>query len=157
MASGDVIHTPVRSTDTLPYGAALTASGRISSTRPLGDPFAGAPFKESELIRLDDTLTDAIRATHVRFSVYIGDAADPAAETDALFPTTPDAENSVLLAVYPNQRSIEIRSGRAAAARATDRVVQLGVTAAVASFGQGNLIDGITSAVRVMANAIVAP
>ena len=157
MASGDVIHTPARSQETLPYGAALTTSGRISSARPLGEPFAGPPFKDSDLIRLDDTLTDAIRATHVRFSVYIGDAVNPAAETDALLPTTPDAENSVLIAVYPNQRAIEIRSGREASARATDRVLQLGVTAALASFGQGNLLDGITSAVRVMANAIIAP
>ncbi len=93
----------------------------------------------------------------MRFSVYIGDAVNPAAETDALLPTTPDAENSVLIAVYPNQRAIEIRSGREASARATDRVLQLGVTAALASFGQGNLLDGITSAVRVMANAIIAP
>lgn len=157
MASGDVIQTRVRVPETLPYGAALTASGRISGTRPLGDPFDGPPFKERELIRLDDTLTDAIRATRVRFSVYIGDAADPASATDALFPTTPDAENSVFVAVYPNQRTIEIRSGRDVADRATDRVVQLGVTAAVASFGQGHLLDGIISAVRVIANAIIAP
>ncbi|WP_241384127.1 DUF5130 family protein [Rhodococcus sp. CH91] len=157
MASGDVIQRPVVAPENLPHGAALTASGRISAVRGLGAPFTGAPFKDQDLITLDDTLTDALRATRVRFTVYIGDAADPAATTDALLPTTPEAENSVLVAVYPNQRSIEIRSGRLAADRATDRVLQLGVTAAVSSFGQGNLLDGITSAVRVMANAMVAP
>ncbi|MEU5843822.1 DUF5130 family protein [Rhodococcus sp. NPDC047139] len=157
MASGDVIQRPVVAPEDLPHGAAITSSGRISTVRGLGQPFTGAPFKDRDLITLDDTLTGALRATGVRFTVYIGDAADPAAATDALLPTTPDAADSVLIAVYPNQRSIEIRSGSSAADRATDRVLQLGVTAAVSSFGQGNLLDGITSAVRVIANAMIAP
>uniref|UniRef100_UPI002457319B DUF5130 family protein n=1 Tax=Nocardia brasiliensis TaxID=37326 RepID=UPI002457319B len=42
----------------------------------------------------------------------------------------------------------------AAADRANDRVCQLGVTAALSSFRQGQLIDGLVSAVRVMAAAI---
>ncbi|BDB60029.1 MAG: DUF5130 domain-containing protein [Rhodococcus sp. (in: high G+C Gram-positive bacteria)] len=157
MASGDVIQRPAVAPENLPHGAALTASGRISAVRGLGQAFTGAPFKDRDLITLDDTLTHAIRITNVRFTVYIGDDVNPAAATDALLPTTPDADNSVLVAVFPNQRSIEVRSGRTAADRATDRVLQLGITAAVSSFGQGNLLDGITSAVRVIANAMVAP
>lgn len=157
MASGDVMQTPAIAPENLPHGAAITSSGRISTVRVLGAPFESAPFKDEDLARLDDTLTDALRATSVRFTVYIGDAVDPAAATDTLLPSTPDASNSVLLAVYPNQRAIEIRSGREAADRATDRVLQLGVTAAVSEFGQGNLLDGITSAVRVMAAAMIAP
>lgn len=157
MASGDVMQTPALTPETLPHGAAITSSGRISKVRALGAPFESAPFEDRDLERLDDTLTDALRATRVRFTVYIGDAVDPAQATDTLLSSTPDASNSVLLAVYPNQRAIEIRSGRDAADRATDRVLQLGVTAAVSEFGQGNLLDGITSAVRVMAAAIIAP
>jgi uncharacterized membrane protein len=63
----------------------------------------------------------------------------------------------VLIAVSPNQRTVEVRSGRAIADRVTDRVTQLGATAAVASFSEGNLIDGLISAIRVMAAAISAP
>ncbi|MEE2031858.1 DUF5130 family protein [Rhodococcus chondri] len=157
MASGDVIHRPVSTPETLPHGAALTSSGRISAVRGLRRPFLGVPFTDRDLATLDDTLTAATRATKVRFNVYIGDAVSPVTATDAVFPTTPDAAHSVLIAVYPNQRAIEIRSGREVAGRVPDRVAQLGVTAAVASFGQGQLLDGIISAVRVVANAIVAP
>lgn len=157
MASGDLIQRPVATPETLPHGAAITPSGRISAVRGLGQPFLGAPFTDRDLVALDDTLTAATRATKVRFNVYIGDAVDPAAATDALFPSTPDAADSVLIAVYPNQRVIEVRSGRAVADRVPDRIAQLGVTAAVASFGQGQLLDGLISAVRVIANAIVAP
>ncbi|MGX7731187.1 DUF5130 family protein [Rhodococcus sp. 2H158] len=158
MASGDVMHgrTAVAPAE-LPYGAALTASGRISRTRPLDGLFEGPPFRDRDMIALDDALTEATRATKVRFNVYVADATDPAATTDAVFPTTPEAPNSVLIAVYPNQRSIEIRSGRGVADRVDNRVTQLGVTAAISSFGQDDLIDGIVSAIRVMANAITAP
>lgn len=158
MASGDVIRTAARTDVPLPLGSAVTSSGRISRARPLAELFEGPPFKDRDLADLDDTLTSAIQITGVRFSVYIGDAADPAADTDALFPSTPEAENSVLVAVYPNQKAVEIRSGRVADERGiTSQVARLGVTAAVSSFGQGQLIDGLISAVRVMANAIIAP
>ncbi|MCK0092378.1 DUF5130 family protein [Rhodococcus sp. HNM0563] len=156
MASGDVIHAPARSDAPLPHAAALTSSGRISEARADGIEFAGPPFADDEMVALDDTLTSAIRATGVRFNVYVADASDPAAATDTIFPSTPEAENSVLIAVYPNQKAVEVRSGRDAA-QVTDRIAQLGVTAAVGPFGQGQLIDGIISAVRVIANAIIAP
>ncbi|MGW0025496.1 DUF5130 family protein [Rhodococcus sp. NPDC003383] len=160
MASGDVIHAPAIAPENLPYAAALTASGRISRAIPAGLDHTfdeNPPFAERDLIALDDALSEATRATKVRFNTYIGDATDPAAATDAVFPQTPEAARSVLIAVYPNQRSIQIRSGVDVADRVTDRVAQLGVTAAVASFGQGHLLDGLVSAVRVIANAIVAP
>ncbi|KOS53338.1 DUF5130 family protein [Rhodococcus sp. CSLK01-03] len=158
MASGDVMHsrTAVAPAE-LPYGAALTSSGRISRTRVLDGLFEGPPFSDRDMIDLDDALTEATRATKVRFNVYVADAADPAVTTDAVFPTTPESSNSVLVAVYPNQRAIEIRSGRGVADRVDNRIAQLGVTAAISSFGQGDLIDGIISAIRVMANAITAP
>jgi uncharacterized membrane protein len=60
----------------------------------------------------------------------------------------------VLIAVSPNDHAVEVRSGRDVAERANDRVCQLGVTAASSSLRQGELIDGLISAVRVRAAAI---
>lgn len=139
----------------LPHGYALTSSGRVSGVHEAGDVFKEAPFSDPERLALDNALTEATRATGVRFTVFIGDlGGDPASDVDALFATTPDAAESVLIAVFPNARAIEVRSGRAVADRANDRVCQLGVTAASSSFRQGQLIDGLVSAVRVMAAAI---
>ncbi|MFD4179885.1 DUF5130 domain-containing protein [Rhodococcus sp. NPDC058514] len=139
----------------LPVGSVVTASGRVSGVHRIGDPFDDLPFSVDELVSLDDALTDATRATKVRFNAYIGDLGeDTAAGADALFPKTPESERSVLIAVSPNQRSVEIRSGRKVAHRVTDRVAQLGVTAAVSSFGDADLIDGLVSAIRVMSAAI---
>jgi hypothetical protein len=125
----------------------------------VGEPFVDdLPFTTKDLVALDVALTEATRATKVRFNVYVGDlGADPTAGADALFPTTPEAERSVLIAVSPNQRVVEVRSGRVVADRVTDRIAQLGATAAVSSISEGNLIDGLISGIRVMAAAISAP
>ncbi|MER7450644.1 DUF5130 domain-containing protein [Nocardia beijingensis] len=139
----------------LPHGYAITSSGRVSGVHEAGDVFKEAPFTDVERLTMDNVLTEATRATKVRFNVYIGDLGDdPAASADAIFPGTPEAAHSVLIAVSPNEKAIEVRSGRAVADRANDRVCQLGVTAALSSFRQGQLIDGVVSAVRVMAAAI---
>ncbi|MFE3544393.1 DUF5130 domain-containing protein [Nocardia sp. NPDC059177] len=139
----------------LPHGSVLTSSGRVSGVHESGTVFDEVPFTDRERISLDNALTEATRATKVRFNIYLGDLGnDPAAGADALLPNTPEAADSVLIAVSPNQGAIEVRSGADVAERANDRICQLGVTAALASFRQGNLIDGLISAVRVMAAAI---
>lgn len=139
----------------LPHGYAITSSGRVSGVHEAGDVFKEAPFDNDERLAMDNVLTEATRATKVRFNVYIGDLGpDAGAAVDALFPTTPEAARSVLIAVSPNDHSVEVRSGREVADRANDRVCQLGVTAALSSLRQGELIDGLVSAIRVMAAAI---
>ncbi|MBF6126779.1 DUF5130 domain-containing protein [Nocardia brasiliensis] len=139
----------------LPHGYVVTSSGRVSGVHEAGDVFKEAPFSDDERLAIDNVLTEATRATKVRFNIFIGDlGADPAAGADAIFPSTPEASASVLIAVSPNDKAIEVRSGREVADRANDRVCQLGVTAALSSFRQGQLIDGLVSAVRVMAAAI---
>ncbi|MEU2254095.1 DUF5130 domain-containing protein [Nocardia xishanensis] len=139
----------------LPHGYALTSSGRVSGVHEAGDVFKEAPFSDEERLAMDNVLTEATRATKVRFNIYIGDlGADTAAGADELFTSTPEAARSVLIAVSPNEKAIEVRSGHEVADRANDRVCQLGVTAALSSIRQGQLIDGLISAVRVMAAAI---
>ena len=142
----------------LPRGYVVTSSGRVSGVHEAGDVFKEAPFNDSERLLMDNTLTDATRETKVRFTVYIGDLRpDPADGVEAIFPDIPEPERSVLIAVSPNDRAVEVRSGRDVADRANDRVCQLGVTAALSSLRQGQLIDALVSAVRVMASAIGRP
>ncbi|RJO69748.1 DUF5130 domain-containing protein [Nocardia panacis] len=139
----------------LPHGYVITSSGRVSGVHEAGKVFVEAPFSDTERLMMDNVLTEATRATKVRFTIYIGDlGGDPAAGADALFPRTLEAARSVLIAVSPNEHAIEVRSGAEVADRANDRVCQLGVTAALSSIRQGQLIDGLISAVRVMAAAI---
>ncbi|WP_433726418.1 DUF5130 domain-containing protein [Nocardia sp. CA-129566] len=136
----------------LPHGSVVTSSGRVSGVHEAGAVFKEAPFSDDERLAMDNALTEVTRATKVRFNVYIGDlGADPAAGADAVFAATPEAARSVLIAVSPNDKAVEVRSGSEIADRANDRVCQLGVSAALSSFRKGQLIDGLISAVQVMA------
>ncbi|NMN94535.1 DUF5130 family protein [Antrihabitans stalactiti] len=152
MASGNRYPAVVESE--LPVGSVLTASGRVSAVHRAGEQFIEDPFTEKELIQLDDALTAATRSAKIRFNVYVGDLPGGA---EAIFPGTPEAARSVLIAVSPNQRTVEVLSGVDVADRVTSRICQLGVTASLASFGEGELIDGIVAAIRVISAAINAP
>ena len=151
-------HFPAVVEADLPVGSVLTTSGRVSAVHRAGEEFDEVPFNRDELIRVDNALTEATRRTKVRFNIYVGDLGqDPSVGVEQVFPGTPESERSVLIAVSPNQRAVEVRSGRAVANRVNDRICQLGVTAAVSSFADGDLIDGLVSAIRVMSAAIASP
>jgi hypothetical protein len=63
----------------------------------------------------------------------------------------------VLLAVSPNQRAIEVVYGAGVKARGAESAAPLGVAAAASSFKEGNLMDGLISAVRVLSAGISPP
>jgi uncharacterized membrane protein YgcG len=145
--------------ENLPVGHVVTASGRVSGVHQVGTVNPDlSPFATDELIQLDESLIEATRRTGIRFNVLVGDLGpDTAAGADAALAGTPEAEYSVLIAVSPNQHAIEVRSGRGVAHLVDDRIAQLGITAATGSFRDGDLIDGLVAAVRVMSAAITGP
>ncbi|WP_020107222.1 DUF5130 family protein [Nocardia sp. 348MFTsu5.1] len=154
MASGDVVKSTV-DPETLPMGSALTISGRISAARFPTDVPTTPPFKTDELVALDEALADATDETGIRFSVFIGDlGVDAVAGAAAILPNAPEPEHAALIAVSPNTKDVVVVSGKEVAARLNDRVAQLGVTAAIAGIRSGDLVDGLISAIRVIAAAV---
>lgn len=156
MAIGDqAVFVPVKQ-ETLPLGFAVTASGRVSGVaHPGAEPVDNSPFSMPDRVRMDHALTEATRRTGILWTVYIGElSATPAAAARELLSTLPDPSRSVLIAVSPNDKAIEVVGGDAIGNRFNDRVAQLGVSAALASIKQGDLIDGLVSAVRVMSAAV---
>jgi hypothetical protein len=63
----------------------------------------------------------------------------------------------VLLAVSPNQKAIEVVYGAGVKGRGIESAAPLGVAAAASAFAEGNLIDGLISAVRVLSAAVSPP
>lgn len=155
MATGDLL---VARPDHLPLGWAVTSSGRLSAAADPGEMPGQYPFPTLELMALDSALTNASRQARARFAVYVGDlGADTAAGARAVLADVPTPNNAVLLAVSPDQRSIEVVYGAALRGRGVESVAPLGVSAAASSFREGNLIDGLISAVRVMSAGIARP
>jgi Domain of unknown function (DUF5130) len=156
VASGS--HTEVATTSAdldLPYGYALTSSGRISGVTEPGELSVHYPFSTKDLVTLDDALKYGSRYAKARFAVYIGDlGADTAATARELLAKVPTPDNAVLLAVSPNQKAFEVVYGADVKGRGIETAAPLGISAALGSLREGNLIDALVSAVRVMSAAV---
>ncbi len=139
----------------LPYGSAITYSGRISGVTEPGEASLHYPFPVKELVALDDALTYGSRQTNARFAVYIGDlGSDTAAQARVILAKVPTPNDAVLIAVSPDQRAIEVVYGDGVAGRIAPVAASQGVTAAAAAFSDGRLIDGLVSAVQVLSAGI---
>ena len=86
MASGDhATQVAVIDSDSLPYGWAVTSSGRLSGVVEPGTLSETYPFSIKERVELDEALKYGSRASKARFAVYIGDlGADTAAKARQL-------------------------------------------------------------------------
>jgi hypothetical protein len=139
----------------LPSGFVITSSGRISGVTEPGDVSVDYPFPVNDLVTLDDALTYGSRASEARFAVYIGDlGSDTAARAREILGSVPTPNEAVLLAVSPDQHAIEVVYGSGVRGRGAESAAPLGVAAAASAFEQGNLMDGLISAIRVLSAGI---
>jgi hypothetical protein len=139
----------------LPVGSVITTSGRISGVTEPGEVSVHYPFPINELVLLDDALTYGSRAAGARFAVYIGDlGGDTAARAREILAKVPTPNNAVLIAVSPDQHAIEVAYGSEVRGRGVESSAPLGVAAAASAFKDGELIDGLVSAIRVTSAGI---
>jgi Domain of unknown function (DUF5130) len=158
VASGEVATVGSSLPAELPRGFVVTSSGRISGVTEPGEVSVSYPFPVKELVILDDALKYGSRAAKARFAVFLGDlGADTAISAREILAKVPTPDNAVLLAVSPNQRAIEVVYGAEVKGRGIEEAAPLGVSAAAASFKDGNLIDGLISAVRVLSAGVSPP
>ncbi|MBS1696025.1 MAG: DUF5130 domain-containing protein [Actinobacteria bacterium] len=152
MASGDVATIAPAE---LPYGWAVTSSGRISKVTEPGALSVHYPFPVMDLVVLDDALKYGSRAAKARFAVYVGPLGeDTASAAREILAKVPTPDNAVLLAVSPDQRAIEVVYGSQVKGRGIETAAPLGVSAAASAFAEGNLMDGLISAVRVLSAGV---
>ena len=119
------------------------------STRP---PVLDGPFTTPQLLRLDEALRLADRATGLTFSVYLGDLDEPVrGHAEKLHGQLTDPDRAVLIAVSPNQRVLEIVTGSAARKRIPDRSAKLAALSMAAAFGGGDLAGGVLSGLAQLA------
>jgi hypothetical protein len=107
-------------------------------------------FSWHELARLDEALTMSSRETGLRFTLYIGDLGKRTRiRAEELFASSGgDVVHSVLLAVSPGQRVVEVVTGSGAARRLPDRACALAVLSMTNSFSSGDLVGGIVNGLR---------
>lgn len=147
----------------LPYGEGLMPGGRISAAREVKPDTPAVPFTQAQLSQLDEALTLSSRDTGIDFSVYLGPLgdgeADTRAEAEKLHASmgSEAAAESVLLAVSPEQRKVEIVTGEHSVRRVPDRSCKLAVMSMVASFKHGDLVGGLLGGLRMLTDQAGPP
>src|SRR6476646_4782601 len=108
----------------------------------VAEPRRDAFFRYQDLARLDEPLTMASRETGLRFTLYLGDLGRRTrARAEELFlQSGDDLVDSVLLAVSPGQRVVEVVTGSAASRRLPDRACALAVLAMTNAFAGSDLV-----------------
>ncbi len=127
--------------------------GRVfAHSGPRGE--ADSPLSRSDLELLDDVLIEAERVTGLRFTAYIGDlGADSRASAESMLQSLgAEAPVSVLLAVSPGQRLVEVVTGGEAGRRISDRAARLAVLAVTSACGLGEIGNGVVNGLRVLAD-----
>jgi Domain of unknown function (DUF5130) len=111
------------------------------------------PFTTRQLLRIDEALRTADRSTGLVFSVYVGEFDEPVrAHAEKLLGQLAEPEKSVLLAISPNRRALEIVTGPEARKRVPDRNAKLAALSMVAAFGGGDLTGGIIAGLDQLAS-----
>ena len=146
-----------------PSGPGAAAHGAAVERLEVGDASrAGAgpdrqalegPFTTRQLLRLDEALRVADDSTGLTFSIYVGDLEEPVrGHAEKLLSQLPDPAHSVLIAVCPNRRAVEIVTGPAARRRLPDRDCKLAALSMTAAFSGGDLAGGLISGLAQLAN-----
>ncbi|GAB3223009.1 DUF5130 family protein [Glycomyces halotolerans] len=111
------------------------------------------PFDVKELLHIDEALTAAeSEGGGLHYSVYVGPLHDPVrGAAEALHNRLKEPDKSVLIAVSPEQRQMEIVTGKLAQEKIPDRSAALAAFSMEAAFGAGQLSGGIITGLRMLA------
>jgi hypothetical protein len=110
------------------------------------------PLSVRALLRIDDALRLADAFTGLTFSVYIGDLGEaPRDRAQQLHARLADPDASILIAISPNERVLEIVTGSRARRRILDRDAKLAALSMSAAFAGGDLGGGIVAGLAQLA------
>ncbi len=125
----------------------------------LYDGIAGGPFTASQLVRLDEALRGADKGSGLAFSVFVGEleGEDRRAAASALHDRMAEPDSSVLIAVAPNERVVEIVTGALAARQLPDRICALAALSMTSAFSGGDLAGGLVTGLRMLSDQARVP
>ena len=124
-----------------------------SDTAATAAGLTGGPFTSRQLFRIDNALSAADRETGFTFSIFVGAMPDPSREyAEKLHDQLAEPTESVLIAISPDQRVLEIVTGEHAARRLPDRACALAALSMTAAFGGGDLAGGVVTGLQMLSN-----
>ena len=139
---------------TSPSGSSVTSSSvEPHSANPTWHPeVVNGPLSTRALLRIDEALRLADASTGLTFSVYIGELGEASRETaELLHGRLADPDVSILIAISPNERVLEVVTGSRARRRVLDRSAKLAALSMSAAFAGGDLGGGIVAGLAQLA------
>jgi uncharacterized membrane protein YgcG len=120
---------------------------------------SGEAFTNDQIRSIERVVATAGSETGLGFSVYIGGAdGDIRDEAEKLHASLgAGASRAVLVLVSPGDRLLEIVTGTESARRLSDRACALAALSMTTSFAGGDLVGGIVTGVRMLAEAAGQP
>jgi uncharacterized protein DUF5130 len=140
--------------DDADHGASHGELARPDAAHPVSwhPEVINGPLSTRSLLRLAEALRQADALTGLTFSVYIGELTEPVrVDAEAMHAQLAEPDRSVLLAVSPNQRLLEIVTGSVAATRILDRDCKLAALSMSAAFAGGDLGGGLVAGLAQLA------
>jgi hypothetical protein len=116
---------------------------------------SGEAFTNDQIRDIERVVETASEQTRLSFSVCIGGAdGDIRDEAERLHAAIGSgAGQAVLIVISPGDRLLEIVTGDEAARRLSDRACALAALSMTTSFAGGDLVGGIVTGVRMLAEA----
>jgi len=122
---------------------------------PAGDPYAIgsglSALTDAQRKDLQGVLEKARTISGFAFAAYVGPLPEGRASAVAQHASLRDAVASVLVAVSPTQRTLEIVTGSAVAVDLDERACQLAALSMVSSFEAGDLMGGLREGIVMLA------
>lgn len=121
---------------------------------------AGEAFTPEQTDRLERARLAAQNSSGIRFAVRVGPLdGDPELAAERLLGSLADLERdeAVLIAVSPGQRFVRVVTTPVAKKRVSDAAAGLATLAMTSSFALGDLVGGVITGLRQLADAAGAP
>lgn len=120
---------------------------------------SGEAFTNDQINDIERVIATANSESGLRCSVYVGsaegDIRDAAEKLHARFGAA--ASEVVLIVIAPGDRLLEIVTGDESSRRLSDRACALAALSMTTSFAGGDLVGGILTGVRMLAEAAGKP
>ncbi len=117
----------------------------------------GEPFTASQLKDIDRAINIAEEMSGLSFTVYVGHLEGGRAGAEAILAGRPTPEGSVLVAVDPDARSVDIVTGGNAKRWLPDDRCRLAILTMSSRFTQGDIAGGIRAGLIVLGEQAMHP
>ena len=114
------------------------------------EPVPAGDITESQRVELERLLLNCERESGLTFSLFVGSWDGGRAGAESMLDKLADPDRSVLIAVDPIARHLEIVTGRLARIPLDDRACGLAALSMTSSFANGDLIGGLRDGVAVL-------